>query len=60
MTPNDEQAPLFLAPSNPAAEAEGQGQTADEGTEAMRRLRHPFAVEPARATKPTTERSHTT
>jgi hypothetical protein len=52
MTPNHDHATLFVAPPAPAAvEAAGRhGSTVADGAEAMRRLRHPFAVRPARAT----------
>jgi hypothetical protein len=46
MTPNYDHGTLFLAPPPPAGtEADGGPHPAfDEGAEAMRRLRHPFAV----------------
>ncbi|MBM7492271.1 hypothetical protein JOD64_003493 [Micromonospora luteifusca] len=45
MTSNDNGRPaLFLATSN--AEVDGSAVTFDGSEEAMRRLRHPFAVKP--------------
>ncbi|MEV7984450.1 hypothetical protein [Micromonospora sp. NPDC085948] len=47
MTSNDNARPaLFLATSNADA-ADGSAVTVDGSAEAMRRLRHPFAVQPA-------------
>ncbi|MFI5896160.1 hypothetical protein ACIA5D_39275 [Actinoplanes sp. NPDC051513] len=46
MTPNHDHASLFVAPPAPhGAEADGRPQsTVDDGAEAMRRHRDPFAV----------------
>ena len=46
MTPNYDHGTLFLAPPSPlGTEADGGAHRAlNEGAEAMRRLRHPFAV----------------
>ncbi|MDG4760562.1 hypothetical protein [Micromonospora sp. WMMD710] len=50
MTSNDNDLPaLFLATSN-ADGLDGSAVTFDASEEAMRRLRHPFAVTPARPT----------
>ncbi|RZT82386.1 hypothetical protein EV382_5692 [Micromonospora violae] len=47
MTSNDDRRPaLFLATSNGDA-LDGPAVTFDSSEEAMRRLRHPFAVKPA-------------
>ena len=47
MTSNDDQRSLFL--SSPTAEADETGQAhVDDSDEAMRRLRDPFAVTPAK------------
>jgi len=50
MTPNHDHASLFVAPpSPPGAEVADRPQSAvDRGAEAMRCLRHPFAVRGAR------------
>jgi hypothetical protein len=55
MTPNYDHATLFVAPAEPPAveAAEQPRSTVDEGAEAMRRLRHPFAVRPAQGTTST-------
>jgi hypothetical protein len=52
MTPNHDSATLFVAPPEPPATgaAPKPRATVDDGAEAMRRLRHPFAVEQAPAT----------
>jgi hypothetical protein len=52
MTLNHDHATLFVAPSTPPAveAADRSESTVDDGAEAMRRLRHPFAVRPAEAT----------
>jgi hypothetical protein len=55
MTPNHDHATLFVAPSEPSvAGATGGSTPADSGTEAMRQLRHPFAIRsgPPAATEP--------
>ena len=46
MTPNYDHGSLFLAPPAPLGTEAGGGshRALDEGAEAMRRLRHPFAV----------------
>ncbi|TNH30309.1 hypothetical protein FHG89_08320 [Micromonospora orduensis] len=50
MTSNDHDRPaLFLATSNGDG-TDGSAVTVDGSEEAMRRLRHPFAVTPARPT----------
>jgi hypothetical protein len=48
MTPNHDHATLFKAAAPPAEEDTGQaGRVADDGAEAMRALRDPFATHPA-------------
>ena len=51
MTPSYNHATLFVATSPPAEESE-PGPPADDGAEAMRKLRDPFKVEPARDAEP--------
>jgi hypothetical protein len=46
MSEPDERARIFLSPGGAAAEEPDQ-PAVDGSTEAMRRLRHPFDVEPA-------------
>ena len=54
MTPNHDHATLFLAPPSPSAvETAGKPESAiDSSATAMRRLRDPFAVQPAQGTCP--------
>ncbi|MEV4624500.1 hypothetical protein AB0J74_38055 [Asanoa sp. NPDC049573] len=55
MTPNHDHATLFVAPADaPEADAAAStpGPAADDGVEAMRQLRDPFAVQPAPAATP--------
>jgi hypothetical protein len=52
MTPNHDHATLFVAPPTPptAGERSGPQPVADDGTEAMERLLHPFTIPPAQTT----------
>jgi len=50
MSDPDDRGGIFRAPGGPAAEQPDQ-PVADGSTEAMRRLRHPFDVEPAPGTE---------
>jgi hypothetical protein len=52
MAPNHDHATLFVAPPAPrASESTGKTESAvDDGADAMRRLRHPFAIRSAQAT----------
>ncbi|MFG1991990.1 hypothetical protein ACGFJ7_18625 [Actinoplanes sp. NPDC048988] len=50
MTPNYDNSSLFLAPSSPRDTETGPNRpAADHRAEAMRALRHPFAVRPEAA-----------
>jgi hypothetical protein len=55
MTPNHDHATLFVAPPPPpGTETVGRAEsTIDQGAEAMRWLRHPFAVRGVPVTLPT-------
>jgi hypothetical protein len=56
MTSNDDQRSLFLSSSTAEADETGQAHV-DDSDEAMRRLRDPFAVTPAkRDDRPATPR----
>jgi hypothetical protein len=59
MTPNHDHATLFVAPPTPptANDRNGPRHTADDGTEAMERLLHPFTVQPAQTTETDTSQA---